>query len=332
MLRARSAQAPFPLQLQAQRAQRLLQSRPWGHLGQGRHARAFQAWVAVAAEQCAVDRPTLCWYRATAALIAKRTLGYDRRQAERAWQRWLLGTGVNQVSRLHRGTTVVGGWAPSALGGGCEAACEGPGDPSGGERPTALTPLSAQRSVQAEADKWGREWAAGAMLPPLGWPTTPFAGSVLPTLTIEQLRDAAGTFRAEVGLGWDQLHPRAVLRCPLAALAALVRLLNLAERIGHWPDTLQSVMICLLAKPQGGWIPIGLLPSVIRWWMRARLGIVREWQAACERPYFFARCGKPADVAAWKQAGRSDIVASRSGLAHACLLMDMEKAFEWGSP
>ena len=113
-----------------------------------------------------------------------------------------------------------------------------------------------------------------------------------------------------------------------AALEALVRLLSLAERIGRWPDTLQSVMICLLAKPQGGWRPIGLLPSIIRWWMRARLGIVREWQAACERPYFFASCGKPADVAAWKQAARSEIVESRSGLAHACLLLDMEKAFE----
>jgi len=120
----------------------------------------------------------------------------------------------------------------------------------------------------------------------------------------------------------------AVLRYPDGALAALGRLLGLAEQFGLWPSSLQGVFIGLLPKPQGGWRPIGLLPSITRWWMRARLDEVRRWQARHERPFFYASSGKAADVAAWKQAARSELAASRSGLAYACLMLDMVKAFE----
>ncbi len=85
---------------------------------------------------------------------------------------------------------------------------------------------------------------------------------------------AASTFPAATGLGWDKLHPRAILRCSAEAVMALVRILIVAEMLGKWPGAVGCVVICLLPKPDGGWRPISLLPSVIRLWMRAPLDVI----------------------------------------------------------
>jgi hypothetical protein len=110
------------------------------------------------------------------------------------------------------------------------------------------------------------------------------AAAPLPALAVEVMLGAATTFRDGIGLGWDRLHPRAATRCPDEALLALVCLLVLAERLGYWPDTIGVILVCLLAKPDGGWRPIGLLPTIIRWWMRAKLDVAWAWQTAHDRP------------------------------------------------
>ena len=87
------------------------------------------------------------------------------------------------------------------------------------------------------------------------------------------------------------------------------------------------VVIALLPNTGGGNRPIGLCPSLIRLWMRMRLPIAQTWQAANDRPYFFAGEAKGADVAAWKQAARAE-VAVCDGLDHAAALLDIVKAFD----
>ena len=87
-------------------------------------------------------------------------------------------------------------------------------------------------------------------------------------------------------------------------------------------------LICLIPKPDGGRRPIGLLPSVTRWWMRIRLDVVRVWQAAHERPFFYAGPRKGAEVAAWKHAARSELARASSAIDYAALLLDLVKAFE----
>ena len=79
----------------------------------------------------------------------------------------------------------------------------------------------------------------------------------------------------------------------------------LIEALGEWPALLGIVLICLIPKTDGGRRPIGLLPSLIRLWMRARLSVAREWQKQNERSYFYAGAKKGADVASWKQAARA---------------------------
>ena len=62
--------------------------------------------------------------------------------------------------------------------------------------------------------------------------------------------------------------------------------------------------------------------------MRARLDVARAWQAANERPYFYAGAGKGAVPAAWKQAAWAEAVAATTGLHYATVLLDLVKAFE----
>ena len=77
------------------------------------------------------------------------------------------------------------------------------------------------------------------------------------------------------GLGWDKMHLKALLRCTASMLQALVIIFMAIEMAGQWPDNIGIVLICLLPKTDGGLRPIGLLPSLIRLWMRARLDVAR---------------------------------------------------------
>ena len=148
-------------------------------------------------------------------------------------------------------------------------------------------------------------------------------------MEVDTLRAASHLFPVDTGLGWDKMHPRSLgTRLPDEALVILVRLLAMCEFLGTWPTHIGIVLICLIPKPDGGRRPIGLLPSIIRWWMRARLQVVRSWQAANDRSYFYAGVLKGATVASWKQAARAELAASMPNTDHAAALLDMVKAYE----
>ena len=142
------------------------------------------------------------------------------------------------------------------------------------------------------------------------------------------LQVSANTFRAVTGIGWDKLHPRAVCQFAADSILVWVRLFILCELLGQWLGNIGVILICLLPKPDGGRRPIGLLPSLIRWWMRARLDVARAWQTAHERPYFYAGPRKGAEVASWKQAARAELPHCSPMLSYANVMLDMVKAFE----
>ena len=78
----------------------------------------------------------------------------------------------------------------------------------------------------------------------------------------------------------DAIQPRALLRLSDEALDALCRLLMAIELHGEWPEAIRDILIVLLPKSDGGRRPIGLLPTVVRVWMRARGPVVRAWRAS----------------------------------------------------
>jgi hypothetical protein len=89
-------------------------------------------------------------------------------------------------------------------------------------------------------------------------------GEKLPAPSVADFRRACAAFPCGVGLGWDKRNPRAFLRLSHEALAALLRVLVLAEIIGAWPSCIGCLLVVLLPKPDGGLRPIGLLPTIVR--------------------------------------------------------------------
>ena len=186
-------------------------------------------------------------------------------------------------------------------------------------------PLHSQHEVEREATAWATVWQSSAHPPAPAWPA--LLGQQMPAICVSAAMHACSTFPDGTALGWDNMHPRALKRISVGAITALLRILMLAELVGQWPQKIGIVIIALLPKAGGGNRPIGLCPSLIRLWMRIRLPVAQAWQAANDRPYFFAGEAKGADVAAWKQAARAEISAYTK-LGHALALLDIIKAFD----
>ena len=73
---------------------------------------------------------------------------------------------------------------------------------------------------------------------------------------------------------------------------------------------MQLVIIVLLAKADGGYRTIGLIPALPRIWMRARRSAAKHWEDAQARVYLYAGAAKGATVAAWKQAARAEFASA----------------------
>ena len=138
---------------------------------------------------------------------------------------------------------------------------------------------------------------------------------------------AASSFPIGTGLGADNISPRAILRLSSEALAALVTLLVAFEALGHWAHALDLVLIVLLPKTDGGLRPIGLFPTIVRLWMRARIGVARAWEATNSLPSLFGSAGMGAQRASWEAAFMAEIAALQCR-DHAQALLDLVKAFE----
>ena len=105
------------------------------------------------------------------------------------------------------------------------------------------------------------------------------------------------------------------------------RLLQRCERTGEWPEINALVVIVLLAKPDGGSRPIGLLPSVVRLWMRARADLLRDWEAANAREGLHGGKGTSAARASWLSALHAE-GAGYDDSFYLQALLDLAKAFE----
>ena len=148
----------------------------------------------------------------------------------------------------------------------------------------------------------------GVDLPDCQWPED--MGSLPPMLHVHAFRNATSTFPTELGLGWDAIHPRALLRLGDAVLQAILRLLFFCEVTGRWPDRSAAVIVALLPKTSPGLRPIGLFPLWPKVWAKVRRQEAARWEIANDRPYLYAGPGKGANVATWKQAGRAEHAAS----------------------
>ena len=94
------------------------------------------------------------------------------------------------------------------------------------------------------------------------------------------------------------------------------------EKRGAWVDVLNLDLIVLLPKTDGGFRPIGLFPTIIRLWMRARILISKTWEADTAMAEIFGGLGKGAQAAAYQTAMVAE-TASLDGDAFAASLLDL---------
>ena len=188
-------------------------------------------------------------------------------------------------------------------------------------------PCSLQQHVDGEANDWSGHWACDTDMPPCQWPAD--LGPLPPMLELELLRQVLTTFPDGLGLGWDSIHPRSLLRLSDQVLMALLRLLFLYEATGEWPGLTTAVIVALLPKTSPGLRPIGLFPWLPKIWTRVRRQEATRWEIANDRPYLYAGQGKGANVATWTQAARAEHAASAPlPLAYGMTLLDLVKAFD----
>jgi hypothetical protein len=234
---------------------------------------------------------------ASARQFARRCEAACARLRTKQWVQWLHDGPAKGLGRQHAYSRLPHGWVPSRVANRSSLPAFrqrdideestwlrrrnlSPGDDG------VMRPLNAQEVVDAEAADWASHWLAGQDQPPCPWPETITPSSH--PLTPQQLLAAAATFPDGTGLNWERFHPKAIRRLSDGLLVRLAELLTAIEHHGRWPTAVAWAIIVLLAKPDGGFRPIGLLPWIIRLWTRARRQMAVDWERAHHRPYFFA--------------------------------------------
>ena len=90
--------------------------------------------------------------------------------------------------------------------------------------------------------------------------------------------EVAKSFPKRTALGWDAFHPRLML------LLGRPYAMRVAEILTAWeqhpqPSALFTTLVVFLAKPDGGWRPIGLMCFWLRLWGRLRRKYCAQWEA-----------------------------------------------------
>ena len=201
----------------------------------------------------------------------------------------------------------------------------------------ALTPVSGphgptlaiQAMLDSDREAWKQIWSRfeGETSAPWRSATLPTWAGELPTLDGSSIAKAAKKFKRKTSLGCDAFHPRWLCWLTGDVLQTLAKLLMTIEKWGIWPGMVKTILVMQIPKSDGGRRPIGLLPTLVRVWEKARKPIVEAWRSSVERGYNFAAKGKSSETAAWVQAHNAEVAISNGGFSAATLL-DLTKAFE----
>ena len=72
-------------------------------------------------------------------------------------------------------------------------------------------PANIQQEVDMETAAWGMQWGVAGEVDQPPWPRDM---EHLPPIAVQEVKEAAAQFKEGSGLGWDRMHPRALLRLP----------------------------------------------------------------------------------------------------------------------
>ena len=90
---------------------------------------------------------------------------------------------------------------------------------------------------------------------------------------------------------------------------------------------IRESIVHLIPKPSWGQRPVGLLPSRVRLWERARKEDMGAWRKAHAKDFDWMREGKGAERSIWAQTVYEEAAKGR-GNETASVMLDLTKAFE----
>ncbi len=140
-------------------------------------------------------------------------------------------------------------------------------------------------------------------------------------------RRALWCFRRETAVGGDNFAPLWLEWLSDNVIEEIIDLFTEVERIGQWPTQLHIALMHLIPKTDGGRRPIGVMPTMIRWWEKVRAEDVGPWREKNERSYNWACRGRCAEDAVWRTTILDEVARAR-GWSSAATLLDLAKAFE----
>ena len=146
-------------------------------------------------------------------------------------------------------------------------------------------------------------------------------------MTVGGIIDAANSFKRGT-CALRGIHPRHFALLDPSAISSLISILHLSEALGCLPPQLSAVIIALLPKPTGGERPVGWYQSLYRVWIKARSGMVKEWERSHTHDYgFAAQKGKsPVDIV-WRHSCLAEIAKNQDSFFLA-VLWDLWKCYD----
>ena len=146
-------------------------------------------------------------------------------------------------------------------------------------------------------------------------------------ITAEQVTAALYTFNDKTGQGLDGVGPLFIKHLPGLAIRDLAALLDRCEEQGMWPWQCLANSIVLLGKPDGGERPIGLLPFLVRLYIRIRRPLAKQWTSAWAQHWDYAIASSSALRSALLQRLHIEL-SNTAGDAWILIFWDLSKFYD----
>jgi len=178
---------------------------------------------------------------ATASSASDAAQEIGKRRARASWKSWLEDGPAKGLRRQHKPIRTATGRGAAAvqeeaggMGESDQVDCIAPEDLKLVCEPQYLDRAPAQQLERAETRKWTSEWGCQDNYQQFSWPQQPIIDWLDP-ITPRNTRNSFAAFPDHTGLGWDELHPKALLRLLDTRLQELIDMLSETERTGRWP-------------------------------------------------------------------------------------------------
>ena len=241
----------------------------------------------------------------------------NRAKQEQEWHTWAAEAVQGGAGKAHAFTKQAVGWQPTLVK-------DEEGHLSGDPR----------RILQSLTDQWQHVWGTlsehQASRPGVAKWVQDVAGGIpdmSKPISTDLLRTLSGTYAPKSASGLDGFHMRHFKELPEQALQSLAQMYQVFEQRALLPKQVWGTIMAQLAKPAGGYRPIGVASSFYRLWGKSKRAELEAWEQSVMDDYFAAASNRSVTDPVWRAAARAEEGVTK-GLCAANVLWDISKFYE----